>query len=612
MAYEIYAGAPDDQQAKVAYLIQLFQSARNQRLNFEPQWEESAALIWPEYRNSFSFGHVRSPGVKYTQYQVDSSLTIRAQRFMAIADAMITPFNLMWSIYRSPDVELMKQRDAKLYYEAVTRTIWAERYKATAGFTSQQTTGWMGLGVFGNHGMMVEEYDGRPLDRGEGLSYTGCSVGEIYLLVNHQNRVDGFVRHFRWTARQAHQRWPGKIPPQLQAAMERADNYTLWDFLQFVIPRHDYMPEAFAASSRAKPWSSIYVSVPYHGILEEGGYWSFPLAHGRYMQAPEEWYGRGWAQQVLPEAKTKNTEKEAFLRQGKLAGDPFYLLPKDDLYDFKAVSGEFYYGGVNEGGSPMVHTIQAGNIAITKELMEDSDKILDAASLNDLFGLLFNKDNAQKTAREVIEITNNIGIFLAPTLGRQYGEYCSALAGREYNVLERQGKFKNLPGADLIKEAGTGVHCQFVSPLARAIDSQGIAGFMRSVELTSNVVQMTGDDSYYDVYDFDVSQPEIADMQFAPARWMAAPDKIAQKRKQRAAAKERENQVKEMPGRAAMLKAQAIIAKAQTGGNIGGTLSGTPEGGMPMVPPQTPPGMPGQPGVGNAPGLPGRAGRPGL
>jgi hypothetical protein len=41
-----------------------------------------------------------------------------------------------------------------------------------------------------------------------------------------------------------------------------------------------------------------------------------------------------------------------------------------------------------------------------------------------------------------------------------------------------------------------------------------------------------------------------------------------------------------MPGRAAIMKAQAINTKAQTGGNIGGTLSGTPQGGMPMMPGQ--------------------------
>ncbi len=46
----------------------------------------------------------------------------------------------------------------------------------------------------------------------------------------------------------------------------------------------------------------------------------------------------------------------------------------------------------------------------------------------------------------------------------------------------------------------------------------------------------------------------------------------------------------EMANEAAIAKAQAISAKAATGGNTGGTLSGTPEGGMPMLPGQSSPG----------------------
>ena len=63
-----------------------------------------------------------------------------------------------------------------------------------------------------------------------------------------------------------------------------------------------------------------------------------------------------------------------------------------------------------------------------------------------------------------------------------------------------------------------------------------------------------------------------------------------------------------MPAQAAIMKAQAISDKAQAGQNIGGTLSGMPQGGMPQIP-GNPPGIPGTPGVGGQPGLPGRPGR---
>lgn len=601
MAYDLYTGDSADEQARVAYLMQLFSHARLQRINFEVQWEESSALVWPELRNSFTFGHVRAPGVKYTQYQVDSAAAIKAWRFTSIADALVTPFNMMWARISTDNDYLLKQRAARLYFEQWTQALWDARYKPEANFHDQQQTNWQSIAVFGNQYMLVDALDTAPGGYQRGLRYMQCSVGEIYLLVNHQGRVDGFIRHFRWTARQAYQRWGNAIPPTLAAALEKADSFTMFDFLQFVIPNTEYDPQKIF-SVKGKPWSSIYVSVPGHCILEEGGYRSFPLAVGRYSIAPEEWYGRGPTQQVLPALKTLNAEVETFLKQGLQAGDPTYLLPEDGLFDFKAVPGMYNYGGVNDQGQPLVHTLPAGNIQITQELMERSEKQADAAFLVDLFPLLFNNNNQQKSAREVIEVANQMGIFLAPTLGRQFG-YIGDLIRREMVVLREIGRAPKMP--PVVKEAMGDFKFIYTSPLGQALHGQEIAGYFRTVDLATQVANATGDPSVYDEFDFSTSFPEIAMYQHSPTRWMASAAQKAAKAKARAAQAARDQQSKELPGQAAIMKAQAITAKAQAGQNIGGTLSGTPQGGMPMVP-SAPPGIPGQPGRNGQPGTVGQ------
>lgn len=600
MAYDYYTGDPADEQAKVAYLLQLHQYARQQRVNFETQWEESAALVWPEYRNSFTFGHVRAPGAKYTQYQVDSTGAIAAWRFSAIAEYMMTPFNMNWSTVGPNDRDLLKDRNARLYFEEWTWLLWTERYRPESNYQGQQKVNWHGLGVFGNQNMIIDALDTRPGGGMTGLRYMACAPGEIYLLVNHQGRVDGYVRHFRWTARQAYQRWPDTISPVLKAALEKADSLTLFDFLEFVLPRTDYDPYQFF-SPRGKPWSSTYVSMVGSCILEESGYYGFPLANGRYSLAPEEWYARGPCQQVLPELKTKNSQKEAFLKTAVLGGDPIRLLPQDGLYDFKATAGNYVFGGVTEDGKPLVHNLEPGNQAYTKDAMEESDKIINAAFLVDLFPLLFNRDNQQKSAREVIEVANQMAIFLTP-LASQF-EYLGSMIAREMRVLNQLGKAPKMPPS--VREAKGDFKFVYTSPLGRAFDAQGIAGYMRTRQLATEAVQAGGDPAIMDIFDDEVAFPEIASMQFSPARWMTPPKKLADKRKARARQAAEENRLKSLPGMAAIMKAQAINSKAQAGMNIGGTLSGVPAGGMPMVP-GNPPGMPGMPGVGGRPGLPGR------
>lgn len=586
MPYDLYSGDPNDETGKVAYLLQLHQYARMQRVNFESQWEESAALVWPEYRNSFTFGHVKAPGVKQTQFQVDSTGTMAAWRFAAIAEYMMTPFNMMWSRVTADNKDLLKDRNARIYFEDWTRLLWSERYKAEANYQGQQKVNWHALGVFGNQAMLVDQFDTRPGGYSRGLRYMACSPGEIYLLVNHQGRVDGYIRHFRWTARQAYQRWPETISEKLKAALEKADSLTLFDFLEFVIPRTDYDPNQYF-SVRSKPWASIYVSSVGNCILEESGYVSFPLAHGRYSLAPEEWYGRGPCQQVLPELKTKNSEKEAFLKAGVLAGDPIRLLPEDGLFDFKATAGNYVYGGMSADGKPLVANLAGGDIAITKELMEDSDRIINAAFLVDLFPLLFDRNSGQpRTAREAVEMANQMAVFMTP-LASQF-EYLGAMIRREMHVLKEMGKAPVMP--PVVKEAKGDFQMEYTSPLGRSINFQGIAGYMRTRQMANEAVQSGGDPSLMDIFDDETAFPDIAEMQFSPVRWMASEKKLAAKKQARAKAAAEDRRVKSLPGEAAMAKARAISDKAQAGMNTGGVLSGTPSGGMPMLPGQTEPG----------------------
>ena len=586
MAYETYSGAWGDQASKVAYFMQLFSQVRTRRATFEAQWEESAALCWPEYRNSFTFGHQRPAGVKYTQTQIDSTGSICSHRFMSICDALLTPWNMLWSQVEASNKDLMKDRDAKIYFHKVTHALWSQRYRAESNFMGQQQQNWQALGVFGNQGMMIDMLDPAPGMYAPGLRYMSLSPGELYVLQNHQGRVDGFIRHFRWSPRQAYQRWGMAIPPVLKAAMEK-NSQQLYDFLHFVIPRTDYDPfKVF--SDQGKAWSSTYISVTGYNILEEGGYRTFPLAYGRYQQAPEEEYGRGPAQMVLPELKTLNALKGMYLKQGHRAVEPTWVIGDDGLVDFKAHPGSFNYGGFSADGKLLVASLPVGNIQAAQDMLDASGKIINDAFLTTLFPLLFDEKGAQKSAREVIEMANEKGIFLAPTLGRQYGEYLGTMIDRELDLLSYMGLLPTPPRS--VQEARGDYKIVYTSPLARALSGQAISGYMRTVQMANEVVQVTGDPALMDIFDFDKAFPAIACEQFVPPEWMADPQKIAMKAKNRAAAAKADQDTKSLPGRAAIMKAQAITAKAQTGGNTGGTLSGTPQGGMPMMPGQTQPG----------------------
>lgn len=597
MSYDLlYTGSTDDEQAYVAWLMMLLGQARTRRLTFEVQWEEAAAMCWPEYRNSFAYGHVRPPGQKYTEFQLDSTGSIASHRFMSICDALMTPFSMCWSIISADNKDLMKDRDVRKYYQQVTEALWKQRYRWEANFFSQNQLNWQALGVFGNAGMMVEELDTKPGGSRPGLRYTATSPGEMYPLENWQGRTDGFIRHFRWNARQAMQRWGDKCGQNIKTAYERNDMQK-WDFLQFCLPNTEQDLDAIF-SWRGKAYASVYVCVADYCILERGGYRSFPWPRAGYGRAPEEDYDRGPAQMVLPELKTLNAEKGMFLRQGHKAAEPSYLIADDGLVTLKTAPNSFNYGGLSEQGAELAKPLQTGQIQVTQEMMADSKATVNDAFLVNLFPLVSSLDDkgAQKSFLNMIEEANQRGIFLAPGLGKNYSGYLGPMIERELDILsflsagmpDDRRILPKLP--PILKEAAGEYTTVFCSPLARALSGQKVAGYMKAVGFAQEVAQATGDVSVMDAFDFEVALPAIADEFFVPLDWMAPPDKVAAKKQARAQAQAQDAAVKALPGQAAMAKAAAIQTKAATGGNIGGTLSGVPEGGMPMMPGQSAPG----------------------
>ena len=588
----LYTGDESDEPAKVAWMLMLFNQVRVRRVNFETQWEEAAALCWPEYRNTFYFGRDNSPGQKMTFYQVDSNAALASHRFGAITHSLMTPENMRWAKVEAGGTNakyLKKDRGVREFFEELNCCLWDERYKCEANFIGQQQQNWQGLGVFGNMGMWVDEleYEFDPEKRG--LRYRAMPVGECYIVQDHQGQPVTVIRHMRRTAQQAKslwrdsERWPAPLEAALQIGSQQ-----LFNFLHFVRPRTDWSPwEIYTPRSRR--FTSTYLSVEGMCILEEGrGYRVFPMPFGRYMQAPDEDYGRGPAQMVLPELKTLNAEKADFLKQGHRAGDPAYLVPETGLIDLKLHGGATTAGGMTSDGKLLVGVVPTGNIQVSREMLNDSVAIVKDAFLVNLFQLLLADKDFQMGPRQVVEYMNERGIMLAPTVGRQASEYVGPLVYRELDILSFLGRLPKMPPA--LKEARGEYKMVVTSPLARAVQSQEAAGIMRTAEFAGQLVQMTGDPSIMDALEADEMLQVVGEANNSPERVFASPQRLKQKRDARQQSQERDRQVKELPGRAAMAKAQAITTKAATGGNTGGTLSGTPQGGMPMMPGQSQPG----------------------
>ena len=547
------------------------------RSTFAAHWEEVAELILPHYRNTFYYQTYNWPGEKKTNRQVDANGMLALSRFAAICDSLLTPRNMTWHQLQADDPYVMKDRATRLWFEEVTKILFRHRYAARANFTSQNQQNYQMLGAFGTGGMFTDSFDATH-GGGRGLRYRAIPLGELFISENHQGMVDKATRWFRLTARQCWQKWGEEnFPENLRPALEQGSEM-FYNFIHRIVPRGDYDP--LRLDFMGKPFASQYFSVEGRCMLGEGGYTSFPISAGRYEQAPQEVYGRSPAMMVLPALKTLNAQKTTFLKQGHRASDPVLLTADDGVVDMSLRPGAVNKGGVSADGRELVKILPTGNIQINKEMMQEEKMLIQDAFLVSLFQIL--QETPQMTATEVIERTNEKGILLAPTVGRQQSEYLGPLIDRELDVLSQLNLLPPMPNR--LREAKGAYKVEFTSPLARAARAQEAAGWMRTVEHVKELVAITQDPSLLDPFEFDVAVPAIAEINAVPESWMSTPDKIAAKRKNRAQAQQAQQQIQAMPAQAAMMKAKAVAAKAQaeTQGQGGGAPPpGGPEGAQP-------------------------------
>lgn len=533
------------------------------RHTFAAHWEEIAELILPTSRNTFEYANFNWPGEKKTHRQVDANGMMALEKFAAILNSLLTPKNMMWHSLRVADDYVMKDRNTRIWLERRTKSLFKLRYAPYSGFQGQISDCYTQIGAFGTKGLFIDEFDTTEHPFQRGIRYHSIPLGELFIKKNHQGIVDGFIRWFRMTARQHVQKFGEKMLPEaLRPAYEKGSE-ALYDVLHRVCPRTDYDQERLDA--KGKPWASYYVSIPGKALLSEGGYRKFPAAISGWKTAPGEVFWRSPAMSVLPALKTINAEKRTFLKVGHRVADPVLLTTDDGIVDFSLRPGALNKGGWSMDGKPLVGTLPTGNLQAGEEMIAMEKALIEDAFLVNLFQMALNlKDLPQMTATQVIEITNQKGILLAPTVGNQEDDL-GHMIERELDVAEAIGEFDDDPMPPRLKEAlraGHRIEPYYTSPLSRAMRANEAAGFMRAVEFSKELINITQDPSHLDWADLDTAMPEMADIAGSPPSWTATKEAIDAKRRNRAAAMETQQKIQAMPAQAAMIKAQAAVAKS--------------------------------------------------
>ena len=507
-------------------LIRTYHDLKGKRGNWETHWEEIAERILPR---QIGFVGERTDGEKKTQKVFDSKPMVALERFAAVMDSMLTPRQSRWHNLRTTDEALNRDFAVQDWFYQVNNILYAARYSPKANFAGQNSERWISTGAFGT-GCIFTDFE-----PGVGLRYRCVNLRDLFLLENHQGAIDTVYRCFKYTARQAAQRFgENALPESIRKCLEDVKRqHDSFEFVHCVKPRTDYDPDR--ADARGKPWASYYVAVKDRQIVSEGGYTSFPYSVSRYVTAPDEVYGRSPAMAALPDIKMLNEMSKTDIRAVHKLIDPPILLHDDGILGGGSMTvnmrpGGLNVGGVDRNGRQMIQPFGTGarvDIADTK--MDQRRQAIDDAFLVTLFQILV--ETPRMTATEALIRAQEKGMLLTPTMGRQQSEALGPLIERELDLLAFHRVLPPMPQA--LIEAGGEYEIVYDSPMSRMQRAEELVGVQRTMELLAPFAQI--DPTVLDIFDRDELARLTAEVSGVPTPVLRSPEALKQLRADRAA-----------------------------------------------------------------------------
>lgn len=523
----------------------------NKRSNWESWWEDIAYRVMPA---AAQFTTTSEEGERRTERLFDGTAVTANERFASVMEDLLTPRSQRWHGLAPEDSDLEDNHEVQVYFEEVTRILFAMRYRPQANFASQKHQGYMSVGAFGNSCLFIDE------EVGSGPRYRQIHMREAFWAENHHGVVDTLYRKFTLQGRQALKRFGKNLPPKTYQDAEKNPFKDL-EFIHCTQPNEDR--KSGAKDYRGMPWASYYVDCAQKQMVETGGFTSWPYALGRYMLGPRETYARSPAMACWGGILTLNEEKKTILRAGQKEVDPPILLQEDGaLEPFNLRAGALNYGMVTGDGTPLALPFKQGaNLPLGLELMGLEKQHIDDSFLVTVFQILL--ENDQMTATQVLEISQQKGMLLAPIMGRQHSEDLGPLIERELDIAAKAGLLPEMP--EILRERGANYKIEYKSPLARAMRAQDGVAIARTLETLPVAIQIDPNAAY--VLDVMEALREMAEINGVPAKLMRSKEMIAEILAQQEQAEQAQQALAAAPdiSKSALQAAQAEQIRTETG-----------------------------------------------
>ena len=415
------------------------------------------------------------------------------------------------------------------------------------------------LATFGTGSMfLMEDYQ----DILRGRSFT---IGEYMLGTSPDCRVNTFARQFWMTVAQLVKEFGLESCSQSVLNDFAVHNTERWVRVIWLIEENDRRIEQYKDWQNMK-YRSIYFedSSMQNTYLRMEGFNEFPILAPRWaLTTTADSYGKSAGWDSLGDVKQLQKEQaDKLLGVAKATNPP--MQADSSVQNVNTLPGGLTRSSAmtpNAGIRP-AYQVQLDLNAVREDIKEIKEALSDAY-YRDLFKGILDIDRTGVTATEIAEKKAEQLNLASPLILRITNEVCNPLINRAYEIMNRVMALPPPP-----KEIqGQEIKITYIGVLAQAQRMIGIGAIDQWKQGVESSIQINPE--CIDIIDYDTMNQEKADMFGIPAKIVASPDVIAQKRQQRA-------QANAQAQKAAQMQQAAEIASKGTSAikNLGNTPVG--------------------------------------
>jgi len=381
--------------------------------------------------------------------------------------------------------------------------------------------------------------------------------------------VDECVWEFEWTAKQAFQKWGGKLPEKIcEAAADAKKCHDKFKFRHYVYPRSDY--DDRRRDARARRFRECWIAVNEKALIDENGFFSFPYIVGRANKRGSQPYGRGRAIKALADVKMLQRVRRSVIQGAEKIINPPTQSPDDGV-----MGAPDLRPGMDNPVRPEYLMRNAGIQPITTGARPDIGLDFEQAVMADIDRPLLGKARAiprepRMVVNQIIAIEQENMRAAAKPVGEFQTEVLGPLDARLFDIMQREGAFGPAPAS----LAGAPVRARLESPAARAQELGVVGAVSRYIEIHAPLWQANPENAA--LLDWDTASRDLGRILGMPANFFHAPETVEQMRaasREVAAQREQREAGKDVT---TMMKnatpAMALAADNENQGGIGALL----------------------------------------